>query len=85
MKLGDVSMLAGAVTGEGRTADLMADGTMGALPRAFMKDARRRKDKANQANEVGMKKGGKVKKYAKGGKVRGCGIAKRGVRKAKMR
>lgn len=32
-----------------------------------------------------MKKGGKVKKYAKGGKVRGCGMAKRGVRKAKMR
>lgn len=33
----------------------------------------------------GMKKGGKVKKYNKGGKVRGAGIAKQGVRKCKMR
>lgn len=39
----------------------------------------------------GMKAGGKVKKkvksksYGKGGKVRGCGIAKKGVRPAKMR
>ena len=37
----------------------------------------------------GMKKGGKVKKKAKtyksGGKVRGAGIAKQGVRKCKMR
>ena len=39
----------------------------------------------------GMKSGGKVKKkaksksYGKGGKVRGCGIAKKGVRPAKMR
>lgn len=40
---------------------------------------------------VNMKAGGKVKKKAKsksyghGGKVRGCGIAKKGVRPAKMR
>lgn len=33
---------------------------------------------------LGFKKGGKVKKVSKGGKVRGCGIAKQGVRKAKM-
>ena len=37
----------------------------------------------------GMKKGGKVKKKAKsyghGGKVRGAGIAKKGVKKCKMR
>ena len=32
-----------------------------------------------------MKKGGKVKKAKSGGKVRGCGIAKKGVRPAKMR
>jgi len=36
------------------------------------------------APSMGMKKGGKVKKVSKGGKVRGCGIAKQGVRKAKM-
>ena len=34
----------------------------------------------------GYKKGGKTKakKYNKGGKVRGCGVARQGVRKAKM-
>ena len=32
-----------------------------------------------------MKKGGKVKTYKSGGKVRGAGIAKQGVRKCKMR
>jgi hypothetical protein len=32
-----------------------------------------------------MKKGGKVKKAKSGGKVRGAGIAKKGVRKCKMR
>ena len=33
-----------------------------------------------------MKRGGMMKKkgYAKGGKVRGCGIARKGVRPAKM-
>ena len=31
-----------------------------------------------------MMAGGKVKKYGGGGKVRGCGIAKKGVRSAKM-
>tara|TARA_R100000655_G_scaffold106139_2_gene155070 strand:- start:451 stop:744 length:294 start_codon:yes stop_codon:yes gene_type:complete len=31
-----------------------------------------------------MMGGGKVKKYGGGGKVRGCGIAKKGVRSAKM-
>ena len=33
----------------------------------------------------GMKAGGKVKKYGHGGKVRGAGIAKKGVKKCKMR
>jgi hypothetical protein len=32
----------------------------------------------------GMKSSCKTKKMAKGGKVRGCGMAKKGVRKAKM-
>ena len=34
--------------------------------------------------EMGMKKGGKVKAYAKGGSVRGAGIAQRGVKKCKV-
>ena len=48
----------------------------------------RRDDKAATADRsrrrAGMKAGGAVKAYAKGGKVRGCGMAKRGVKKAKM-
>lgn len=31
-----------------------------------------------------MKSGGKVKGYMSGGKVRGCGMAKKGTRKAKI-
>jgi hypothetical protein len=34
---------------------------------------------------VKAKAGGKIKGYAKGGKVRGAGIAKKGVKKCKMR
>jgi hypothetical protein len=37
------------------------------------------------AGAPAMKKGGKVKTYKSGGKVRGAGIAKQGVRKCKMR
>ena len=33
----------------------------------------------------GKKAGGKIKSYKKGGKVRGAGIAKRGVKKCKYR
>lgn len=35
--------------------------------------------------EVGMACGGKVKRYASGGSVRGCGIASKGHTKGKMR
>lgn len=82
MKLGDVSPLAGAITGEGMTADLMEAGGLGILPAAIMRD-RKRKDKATQA-PTGMKKGGKVKKMKSGGKVRGAGCAKKGTRPCKM-
>jgi gas vesicle protein len=52
------------------------------------KEADRRMKEA--ASRFGMKAGGKVKKsktkgYAKGGKVRGAGIAKKGVKPCKMR
>jgi len=41
---------------------------------------------AGKCMKAGMKAGGMTKNsYKKGGKVRGCGIAKKGVRKAKMR
>jgi hypothetical protein len=41
------------------------------------------KKKMARGGEVKMARGGEVK-MARGGKVRGCGIAKQGVRKAKM-
>jgi hypothetical protein len=37
-----------------------------------------------EAKDMGLKKGGKVKKMKHGGKVRGAGCATKGVRKAKM-
>ena len=39
---------------------------------------------ADRMDEMGMKKGGKVKAYAKGGSVRGAGIAQRGVKPCKV-
>ncbi len=39
---------------------------------------------ARREREAGLAKGGKVKAYAKGGSVKGCGIAMRGKTKAKM-
>jgi len=53
------------------------------------KDAEMDKNMRGAAAKFGMKAGGKVKKKAKsyghGGKVRGAGIAKKGVKKCKMR
>jgi hypothetical protein len=44
-------------------------------------------EKRSPRSSLPIKKarGGKVKKMAKGGKVRGCGCAKRGLTKGKMR
>ena len=41
-------------------------------------------DEIEKISAASYKCGGKVKKMASGGKVRGCGKAKRGVKKAKM-
>lgn len=41
--------------------------------------------RSNMEKQMKYKCGGKVKKMASGGSVRGCGCAKRGVRKAKIR
>ena len=53
------------------------------------KDAKMDENMKGAAARFGMKAGGKVKKKAKsyghGGKVRGAGIAKKGVKKCKMR
>ena len=55
----------------------------GAVARGNRAAMREAYDQETLAN--GMKKGGKVKKMAKGGKVRGCGMARGGaVRQCKM-
>jgi hypothetical protein len=96
-KLGDVSPLAGMMTGKGLTGDLIAQGFGGMLPASIARNAQK-KTKAEQEEEeraaalrgqgAPMKKGGAVKKkapakkYAKGGSIDGCAI--KGKTKGKM-
>ena len=77
IKLGDVSPLAGALTGKGmfgRGLSKMADSGLGMLvPMSYLAKSQRDKSKGRKPGEApgseGMKKGGKVKKMAKGGSV----------------
>ena len=99
MKLGDISPAAGIATGEGLMGDLASKGVLGALPYMLTKDKRKaleeekEKEKQRQnamgnkpARAVGMREGGETSKAKKksSSKPRGCGCAKKGVRKAKM-
>ena len=63
-KLGDVSPLAGMMTGEGLTGDLMRKGLVGVVPQAIARDAYSSKEeeerRKKQASGMPMKKGGKV-------------------------
>jgi len=93
-KLGDISPLAGLVTGEGLTGKVLG----GILPMAMRgrfgdgEDEDKTKKAAVDASmkTPGMKRGGAVKKYAKGGSVssaskRADGCAQRGKTRGKMR
>jgi len=93
-KLGDISPLAGLVTGEGLTGKVLG----GILPMAMRgrfgdgDDEDKVKKAAVDASikTPGMKRGGAVKKYAKGGSVgsaskRADGCAQRGKTRGKMR
>jgi hypothetical protein len=96
IKLGDISPLAGAITGKGALGEgLVAVGdamgpAAGLLPMlASQLEIRRRYRSANKEREAeaGMKKGGKVKKMAKGGSTaskRADGCAKKGKTRGKM-
>lgn len=53
-----------------------------AFPEGDQQPAGKDAMKKKPAKKMAM--GGKAKAYAKGGKVRGCGMAKKGVKKAKM-
>ena len=75
MKSGGLMDNAKMTKGKGKFPDLTGDGKV------------TKKDVLKGRGVPGMKNGGSIMKkkgYAKGGKVRGCGIATKGVRKAKM-
>lgn len=85
LKIGDVSPVGAAITGEGFASNL---GTL-----SYMNADRVKKEKeaeeAERKKQSGMKKGGKVKKMASGGKVssassRADGCAQRGKTKGRM-
>ena len=89
-KLGDISPLAGLVTGERLTSRLM-----GGIPALLDYNAKGKDEDKKAAVDAsmktpGMKRGGAVKKYAKGGSVssaskRADGCAQRGKTRGKMR
>lgn len=79
IKLGDISPAAALMGEDGAIKDLMMNaGTSGGMLPAALKK-RYNKDKKSQDGSKGTSVA-----YKKGGKVRGCGKAKRGVRKCKM-
>jgi hypothetical protein len=93
MKLGDISPLAGMLTGQGLTGKLMAKGFGGILPAAIARNAQKdREREEEEAAEIaaaeaaegrstqGMKKGGKVSSASS----RADGCAQRGKTKGRM-
>lgn len=97
IKLGDISPLAGAITGKGmfgRGLSKLADSGMGMLvPMSYLaqsqrdKKARKRAGTPEMEQDTGMKRGGKVKKMAKGGSTaskRADGCATKGKTKGRF-
>lgn len=102
IKLGDISPLAGALTGKGlfgKGMAKLADSGMGMLlPMSYLAKSERDKDEkkkkgngtrpmVGEENEPTMRKGGKVKKMAKGGSTaskRADGCATKGKTKGRF-
>lgn len=97
IKLGDISPLAGAITGKGmfgKGLSKLADSGMGMLvPMSYLaqsqrdKKARKRDGTPEDEQATGMKRGGKVKKMAKGGSTaskRADGCCTKGKTKGRM-
>lgn len=86
LKLGDVSPLAGMLTGEGLTGKLMRQGFGGMIPSAIAKSAYEEEQERKKAEAGGiapppaMKKGGKVSSASS----RADGCAQRGKTRGKM-
>ena len=86
MKLGDVSPLAGMVTGEGAMGKLMGKGFGGILPAAIARRAQ--KDAAEEERQAAIAASAQGQPMKKGGKVsassRADGCAQRGKTKGRM-
>lgn len=83
LKLGDVSPLAGMVTGSGKIGELMQQGLGGLIPMQIAKDAARSEEERKKRDTVQfrkMNKGGKVSSASK----RADGIAQRGKTRGKF-
>ena len=79
MKLGDISPLAGVMTGEGMMGKLAGAGGLGLLPAAIARNAQEDEEKKKQAGAP-MKKGGKVSSASS----RADGIATKGKTRGTM-
>jgi hypothetical protein len=79
--LGSLSPAYGMLSGEGAFGKLADSGFGGIIPTLISQHRRKKKDGTAMSPQEeamtasgGMKKGGKVKKYAKGGSIDGCAI-----------
>jgi hypothetical protein len=86
--LGSLSPLYGIATGQGLIGKLADSGMLGLGPAMIGSNRRKKADGTEvtpQEEAAGMKKGGKVRKYAKGGYVKAAdGIAKKGKTRGRM-
>ena len=74
IEIGDVSPLAGMISGKGLMGELAAKGAMGLLPRAIAKDAYSDEEEKRKKQAAGapMKKGGKVSSASS--RADGCAV-----------
>ena len=81
-KLGDVSPMAGMMTGEGLTGEMMRKGLVGVVPQDIARDAYSGKEEEEKRRKqaAGMKKGGKVSSASS----RADGCATKGKTRGKM-
>ena len=81
IQIGDVSPLAGMMTGKGLMGELAGKGMMGLLPAAIARDAQSdEEEKRKKQPGAPMKKGGKVSSASK----RADGIATKGKTRGTM-
>jgi len=74
IQIGDVSPLAGMMTGKGMTGELMRQGLGGMIPQAIAKDAYSDEEEEKRKKQMGasMKKGGKVSSASS--RADGCAV-----------